>query len=43
MSKNILIAFDDSENAQRAVTAVAETFSRASRITLFSVAMDTES
>ena len=42
MSKNILIAFDDSENAQRAVNAVAETFSRSSRITLFSVAMDTE-
>ena len=42
MSKNILIAFDDSENAQRAVDAVADTFARASRITLFSVAMDTE-
>jgi len=42
MSRNILIAFDDSENAQRAVEVVAETFSRDSRITLFSVAMDTE-
>jgi len=42
MSKNILIAFDDSENAQRAVDAVADTFARGSRITLFSVAMDTE-
>ena len=42
MSKKILIAFDDSENAQRAVDAVAETFSRDSHITLFSVAMDTE-
>jgi nucleotide-binding universal stress UspA family protein len=42
MSKNILIAFDDSESARRTVNAVAETFTRASRITLFSVAMDTE-
>lgn len=42
MSKKILIAFDDSENAQRAVNAVAETFARDSRITLYSVAMDTE-
>ena len=42
MSKKILIALDDSENAQRAVNAVAETFARNSHITLFSVAMDTE-
>jgi len=42
MSKKILIALDDSENAQRAVNAVAETFTRDSHITLFSVAMDTE-
>ena len=42
MSKKILIAFDDSENAQRAVNAVAETFARDSHITLYSVAMDTE-
>jgi len=42
MSKKILIALDDSENAQRAVNAVAETFAKDSRITLFSVAMDTE-
>jgi len=42
MSRKILIAFDDSENAQRAVEVVAETFSRNSRITLFSVDMDTE-
>ena len=42
MSKKILIAFDDSENAQRAVGAVAETFARDSYITLFSVVMDTE-
>ncbi|MFC1875947.1 universal stress protein [Thermodesulfobacteriota bacterium] len=42
MSKKILIALDDSENAQRAVDAVSETFARDARITLFSVAMDTE-
>ncbi len=42
MSKNILIAFDDSENAQRAVDVVAQTFSRKSKVTLFSVAVDTE-
>jgi len=42
MSKNILIAFDDSENAQRAVAVVAQTFSRKSKVTLFSVAVDTE-
>ena len=42
MSKNILIAFDDSENAQRAVEVVAQTFSPESKVTLFSVAVDTE-
>jgi nucleotide-binding universal stress UspA family protein len=42
MSKNILIAFDDSDNAQRAVEVVAQTFSRKSKVTLFSVAVDTE-
>jgi len=42
MSKKILIAFDDSENAQRAVEVVAQTFSRKSKVTLFSVAVDTE-
>lgn len=41
MSKNILIAFDDSENAQRAVEVVAQTFSSKSKVTLFSVAVDT--
>ncbi|RLC06182.1 MAG: hypothetical protein DRH90_04035 [Deltaproteobacteria bacterium] len=41
MSKNILIAVDESENAQRAVVVVSETFARDSRITLFSVAIDT--
>ena len=42
MSKNILIAFDDSANAQRAVETVSVTFAKDSRVTLFSVAMDTE-
>ena len=42
MSKNILIAFDDSDNAQRAVEVVAQTFSQKSKVTLFSVAVDTE-
>ena len=42
MSKNILIAFDDSDNAQRAVEVVAQTFSTKSKVTLFSVAVDTE-
>ncbi len=42
MNKKILIAFDDSENAQRAVNAVAEIFTRDSHITLYSVAMDTK-
>ena len=42
MSKNILIAVDESENSQRAVAAVSEMFASDSCITLFSVAMDTE-
>jgi nucleotide-binding universal stress UspA family protein len=42
MSKNILIAVDESENAQRAVETVSDTFTKDSRVTLFSVAMDTE-
>jgi nucleotide-binding universal stress UspA family protein len=41
MAKNILVAFDDSENAIRAVQLVTETFSPAHRITLFSVLQDT--
>ncbi len=41
MSKNILIAFDDSENSQRAIDAVSETFAKDTRIILFSVALDT--
>ena len=42
MSKNILIAVDDSGNAQRAVETVSDTFAKDSRVTLFSVAMNTE-
>lgn len=42
MTKKILVAFDDSENAMRAVEAVAEFFNRDARVTLFHVAMDTE-
>ena len=41
MAKHILVAFDDSENAIRAVQFVTETFSQAHRITLFSVLQDT--
>lgn len=41
MSQHILIAFDDSENALRAVEFVAEKFKSDNRVTLFNVAMDT--
>ena len=41
MRRKILIAFDDSENAMRAVSYVAETFSKNVRLTLFSVLHDT--
>jgi nucleotide-binding universal stress UspA family protein len=41
MRRKILIAFDDSENAMRAVSYVAETFTKNVRITLFSVLHDT--
>lgn len=41
MAQNILIAMDDSENAQRAVAFVAKSFSTQNTITLFSVMMDT--
>jgi nucleotide-binding universal stress UspA family protein len=41
MSKRILIAMDDSENALRAVREVAETFTPESQVTLFSVLPDT--
>lgn len=41
MSQKIMIAIDDSENAMRAVSQVAKTFSKDTRITLFSVLPDT--
>ena len=41
MSQNILIAFDDSENALRAVELVVKQFQNQSKVTLFNVAMDT--
>jgi nucleotide-binding universal stress UspA family protein len=41
MPKKILVAFDDSENAIRAVGFVTETFAPAHRVTLFSVLQDT--
>jgi len=40
MGKKILIAFDDSENAMRAVENVAAFFDRDSHVTLFHVAQD---
>lgn len=41
MAQKILIAMDDSENAQRAVAFVAERFSKENSITLINVMMDT--
>jgi nucleotide-binding universal stress UspA family protein len=41
MGQKILIAFDDSENALRAVKYVARTFSPDNHVTLFSVLQDT--
>ena len=41
MSPKILIAFDDSENAMRAVDYVARFLAKDSRVTLFSVIPDT--
>lgn len=41
MAQKILIAFDDSENAMRAVEYVARFFASDSRITLFHVLQDT--
>jgi nucleotide-binding universal stress UspA family protein len=40
MGKKLLIAFDDSENAMRAVESVAVFFDRDSHVTLFHVAQD---
>lgn len=41
MTQKILIAMDDSENAQRAVAFVAKSFSTQNTITLFNVMLDT--
>ena len=41
MGKKILVAFDDSENAMRAVEFIAKSFTRDHKITLFSVVLDT--
>jgi nucleotide-binding universal stress UspA family protein len=41
MAKKILVGFDDSENAIRAVRFLTETFSAEHRVTLFSVLQDT--
>jgi nucleotide-binding universal stress UspA family protein len=41
MSANVLIAFDDSENAMRAVDYVARFLAKDCRVTLFSVIPDT--
>lgn len=41
MTKKILIAIDDSENAQRAVALVAEKFSTKTPVTLLSIVLDT--
>lgn len=41
MPKKILVAFDDSENAIRAVAFVTETFAPTHQVTLFSVLQDT--
>lgn len=43
MTKNVLIAFDDSDNAMRAVDFIGAHLSLDCRITLFSVLPDTES
>jgi nucleotide-binding universal stress UspA family protein len=41
MSKNIMVAFDDSDNAMRAVGYIAALATKDCRITLFSVVADT--
>ena len=41
MAKKILVAFDDSENAMRAVEFIATSFTKEMEITLFSVLPDT--
>ncbi len=42
MAKNVLVAFDDSENAMRSVNFVVDYFARDTAITLFSVLEDTQ-
>jgi nucleotide-binding universal stress UspA family protein len=42
MSSNILVAFDDSPGALRAVELVANQFKNDNQVTLFNVTMDTE-
>lgn len=42
MGKRVLVAFDESENAMRAVEAVAEFFTNDTQVTLFHVAPNTE-
>ena len=41
MGQRILVAFDDSENAMRAVEYIAHSFTKDHRITLFCVIPDT--
>ena len=41
MDNRILVAFDDSENAMRAVEYIAKHFATDSKITLFNIAQDT--
>ncbi|MBW2593154.1 MAG: universal stress protein, partial [Deltaproteobacteria bacterium] len=41
MDQKVLVAFDDSENAKRAVLFVARFFSTKTRVTLFNVTQDT--
>ena len=41
MSKKVLVAFDDSENAMRAVAYIATLMTKDCRVTLFSVVQDT--
>jgi len=41
MKKNILVGFDDSENAMRAIEFIADTFDKDNEISLFHVIQDT--
>ncbi|MDY6791850.1 MAG: universal stress protein [Thermodesulfobacteriota bacterium] len=41
MDNKILVAFDDSDNAMRAVEYIAKYFTRDNKITLFNIAQDT--